>query len=229
MFTIDLLKGQGIPIKSRPGGMAISGVSIAVPLIIATIMFSSYVRNRIIISIQKRGITSFKTRTEKLSDVINQHKSLEKEKSLYNSCLSELRSSISRHTQWSPILVTIVQNVPDQVILTGLEVKRRFIRRKIPQTCGELAESKDDSKKQVEGPRSAGTHINVPVSTLTLTVVAVPQSDCDQAVRDFRQRLLNSDLLGPKLENINVSQDSDTFDGQNVVSYQIDCLFKPAL
>jgi len=213
MFTIDLLKGQGIPIKSRPPGVAISGVSIAVPLIIATIMFSSYVRNRIIISIQKRGIASFKTRTEKLSDVINQHKSLEKQKSLYNSCLSELRSSISRHTQWSPILVTIVQNLPDQVILTGLEVKQRFIRRKIPQ--------KDDSKKQVD--------ISVPASTLTMTVAAVPQSDCDQAVRDFRQRLLNSDLLGPKLENINVSQDSDTFDGQNVVSYQIDCLFKPAL
>jgi len=213
MFTIDLLKGQGVPIKSRPRGVAIGVAAIAVPLIIAIIMLSVYLRNKIIISIENRGIASYKTKTDKLSDAIKLHKSLQKEKNLYSNCLFELESSVRKPIQWSPVLATVVKNMPDQVVLTGLEVKRRFIKRKIPK--------KGEPKKQVD--------ISVPVSTLTMSVAVVPQPDCDQAVRDFRHRLLHSDFLRGKLENINVSQDSGTLDGQEVVSYQIDCLFKPAL
>ena len=45
MFTIDLLKGQGIPIKSRPTGIAISAAAVAVPVIIAIVMLGFYLRN----------------------------------------------------------------------------------------------------------------------------------------------------------------------------------------
>ena len=39
MFDIDLLKGQGIPIRSRPEGVAVAIVTVAVPVIIAIVMF----------------------------------------------------------------------------------------------------------------------------------------------------------------------------------------------
>ena len=35
--------------------------------------------------------------------------------------------------------------------------------------------------------------------------------------------------FAPKLEDIIISQKSDTFEGQEVVSYDIDCIFKPEL
>ena len=54
MFTIDLLKGQGIPIKSRPEGIVIAAVTLAVPIIIAVIIFSFYLNNSIVISIQRQ-------------------------------------------------------------------------------------------------------------------------------------------------------------------------------
>jgi len=213
MFTIDLLNGDGIPIKSRPEGMAIGGLTVIVPLTIATIMFSSYVHDRIVISVHKRTVTSYKTRTDELSDAVKLHKSFEKEKDLYSRCLYELESCIGGRTQWSPILTTVVRNIPDQVVLTKLDVKRRFIRKKVPQ--------KGDPKKKVD--------ISVPASTLTMNIAAVPQSNSDDVVRGFREYLLRSDSLRPKLEGINVSQESGKLGGQEVVSYQIDCLFKPAL
>ena len=213
MFTIDLLKGQCVPRKSTPGSIAAAVTTVVVPLIIAIAMFGFYVRNKIVISIQKHTIVNYETKIDELSDAIELQKSFEKKKDTYNSCLSEISSSLGRYTQWSPVLVTVVKNMPNSVVLTGLGVKQHSIRRRVRQ--------KDDPKKMVD--------ISVAVKTLQITVAGRPQSNCDQAIRNFSDRLRSSSLLGPKLENIRISQALGTLEGQDVVSYQIDCIFKPEL
>ena len=213
MFTIDLLKGQGVPAKSRPEGIAIAATALAVPIIIAIVMFGLYLRNKIIISIQKQTIVNYETKIDELSDAVELQKSFESEKNAVSSCLSEISTSIGRHTQWSPVLTALVKNMPDSVVLTDLEVKQSSVKRKVPK--------KDDPKKMID--------ISVPVRTLRINVCGNPQSDCDKAVRDFRDRLRSSALLGPKLENIRVSQRSGTLESRDVVSYQIECIFKPGL
>ena len=213
MFTIDLLKGQGIPAKSRPEGIAIAAATLAVPVIIAIVMFGLYLRNKIIISIKKQAIVNYETRIDELSDAVELQKSFEYEKNAISSCLSEVLTSIGGHTQWSPVLATLVKNMPDSVVLTDLEVKQGSVKRKVPK--------KDDPTKMID--------ISVPVRTLQIKVCGSPQSDCDKAVRDFRERLRSSTLLGPKLENIRVSQRLGTLEGRDVVSYQIECIFKPGL
>ena len=213
MFTIDLLKGQNVAIKSRPEGIAIAATTFAVPVIIAMVMFGFYLRTRIVMSVQKQGIINYDKKIAKLSDAVELQKSFEDEKNVINSNLSEVASAVGRHTQWSPVLVTLVKNLPDSVVLTKLEVKQRSIKKKVPK--------KDDPQKMVD--------ISVPVRTLQISVSGSPQHDCDKAVRDFRNRLRFSKLLEPKLEDIIVSQKADKLEGQDVVSYEIDCIFKPQL
>lgn len=211
MFTIDLLKGQCIPIKSRPESVAVTAVTFAVPVIIAIVMFGFYLSNGVVISVQKQRIVNYEANIDKLSDATELQKSFEQEKKAIGSCLSEVSSAIGRHTQWSPILVTMVKNMPDSMVLTKLEVKEHSVRRKVPK--------RNDPGKMVD--------ISVPVRTLQMSISGSPQYDCDRAVRDFRNSLRSSSLLGPKLEDIRVSQKSDTLEGQSVVSYEIDCIFKP--
>jgi len=213
MFTIDLLKGQGIPAKSRPEGIAIAAATLAVPVIIAIVMFGLYLRNKIIISVQKQAIANYETKIGGLSDAVELQKSFENEKNAISGCLSEASASLGRHTQWSPVLATLVKNMPDSVVMTELEVKQSSVKRKVPK--------KDDPEKMID--------ISVPVRTLRIKVCGSPQSDCDKAVRDFRERLRSSTLLGPKLENIRVSQRLGTLESREVVSYQIECIFKPGL
>ena len=213
MFTIDLLKGQGIPIKSRPEGIVIASVTLAVPIIIAIAMFGFYLRNRTIISIKKQDIVNYEAKIDKLSDAVKLQKSLENEKVVYSSCLSEVASSIDRHTQWSPILAELVQNMPDSVVLTGLDVRQTFLKRKVPQ--------EDDPQKKID--------ITVPVRTLHMSVYGGLQLSSSGAVREFRDRLLASTLIGPKLEDIRVSQRSTRVEDKNVISYEIDCIFKPGM
>jgi len=213
MFTIDLLKGRGIPIKSRPGGIAISAVAVAVPVLIAIVMLGIYLHNRIIISVNMRDITMHEAEIGKLSDLVKQLEALEKEKAACNDYLSEVKFSIARYTQWSLVLATVVENMPRTVVLNGLEVNQRSIRQKAPK--------KDDPNKTVD--------IDVPVRTLSMKVYTGAQSSGDELVKDFQSRLRSSAFLGPKLETITVAQETVTLDKQDVVMYQINCIFKPGL
>ncbi len=213
IFTIDLLNGQAIPLKSKPGGLAVVVATAVIPLIVAMGMFSLYVHNNNAVTVKQREITRCEAEAGKLSDAVKLQEALEKEKTTYKDSLSDVRSSIKRHTQWSPILTTLIENMPDSVVLTSIEVKHNSVKKKVPK--------KEDPKKTVE--------VDVLARTLRLTVSSGSQRNCDEAVREYRDRLRASPFLGPKLENIAVAQQSETRQGRDVVSYEINCLFKPGL
>jgi len=144
---------------------------------------------------------------------------LEKDKSAISNCLADVANSISRHTQWSPVLVAIVQNLPESVILNSLEVRQSSIKRKSIVKAGL---EKDNKDKEVD--------ISVTVRTLKLRVSGNPSYDCDSEIKAFRDRLRASNVLGSKLEDVViVSQGHDILDGREVVAYDIDCIFKPGL
>lgn len=211
MFTIDLLNGQAVPLKSKPGSLAIIVLSAAIPVTIAMWMLSFYHQNVIAASVKEKEIAKYQAEIDKLSGAVELHRVLEKKKTDFYSCLSEVRSSLKRHTQWSPVLTTIMENMPDSVVLNSLEVEHETVKKKVPK--------EDNPKKMVD--------IDVPVRVLRLTVSGSQQGDNDEAVRQFRDRIMASAFLGPKIEKIGVSQKSETLDGQDVVSYEISCVFKP--
>ncbi|MBC8470593.1 MAG: hypothetical protein H8D56_14070 [Planctomycetes bacterium] len=213
MFTIDLLKGQGVPLKSSPGGIAITAFTIAVPLYVLIIAFGFYANGKTYMSINQQEIVRCQSEIKKLSGAVGLQESLEKEKILYSDCLSEVKSSISKYIQWSPVLVTIVENMPGSVMLTALEVKQESVRKKVPKP--------DNPQEMVEQ--------SIPIKVLLMSVSGNPKYDCGKAVMDFQDSLRSSDFLGPKLESIGYSQKSETLKGQDVASYEIKCVFKETL
>ncbi len=213
MFTIDLLKGQNVPMKSSPGGIAIAAAAVVLPLTVAIIILGFYLNDKIIVSINEQEIIRCQAEIDKLSDAVEMQASLEKQKTIYGNYLSEVKSSINRYIQWSPVLVTLVENMPASVMLTELEVKQHTVRKKVPK--------KDNPQEMIEK--------NVPVRILRMSVSGSPQYNCDKAVKDFRDSLRFSAFLGPKLENIGVSQESGKLEGRDIASYDIDCVFKASL
>lgn len=211
MFTIDLLNGQATPMKSRPAGLAIVAVTAVVPVTVALGMVHLYLNNNAALATIEQQIVRYEADAGKFTDAVIQQEALKKERIAYSKCLSEVSSSIKRHTQWSPVLTTLTESMPDSVVLTSLEVEHNSVKKKVPK--------KDDPQKTVD--------IDVLVRTLRLTVSGRSAGNCDEAVRDFRDRLRSSAFLGPKLENIGVSQKSETLEGRDVVSYEISCIFKP--
>jgi hypothetical protein len=213
MFTIDLLKGQGMPLKTRPGGVAIVAATAVLPVLLAIGMFGIYLNNKVVLSLAERELVKSKEKIDQFSDALEQREVLMKEKMTYKNCLSEVADAIKKYTQWSPILTMVVENMPESVALTSLEVERNFIKKKVP---------KKDDPEQME-------QVDVLVRVLHLRVRGAAQSDCDENVRLFQDHLRTSDVLGPRLENIRVSRDFETVQDQPVYSYEIICKFKPGL
>lgn len=212
-FTIDLLKGQGVPPKSGPAGVAIGAITALVPVIFVIAILGSYLNHEVLVSVKQREIVVLKEKTNKLSDAVENQRKLEQEKFQYGLCISEVNSSIDKYTQWSPVLTTLVENMPGTVVLTELSVKQDSVETEVPKP--------DDPTKKIK--------INVPVNKLSLCVSDQGQGNCDEAVRTFRDRLRSSPLLGPMLAKIDVSHRTDNLGGKDIVFYEIHCLFKPEL
>lgn len=212
MYTIDLLKGQGIPTKTSPLGIAIVVATPVVPAIAVVIMIALYLHNRIVINVQDHQIDHYKTKAAELLNDVQQQRTFESQKALHANCLSEVNSFVTRYFQWSAVLTTLVDNLPESLVLNALEIGQSSVKRKVPK--------KDDPQKIVD--------LALPVKTLKLTVCGSTESD-NNSVKQFRESLRVYEFLGSKLENIAVSQQARTLNGKDVVSYEIDCVFKPKL
>ncbi len=213
IFKIDLLKGEGIPPKSGPTGIVIAAVTAFVPVIIAMTLLGQHFHNKVTMKIKQQDIIKLESKTEKLSDAVEIQKSLEREKAFYNACLVDVKKSIEKYTQWSPALMTIVENMPPSVVLTDLVVEQDSVEKDVPK--------KDDPSKTLP--------MKVLVTKLLLRVSDNGQGNCDKAVKEFRDNLSSSPVLASKLENIIPSQKSEKEGGRDVVSYELNCLFRPEL
>lgn len=213
MFTIDLLKGQGIPEKSRPEKVIVVAVAAAVPIVVAIIMFGIYLSNQIGLSVQKQELAAVQKKIDSLSNSLTVQKSFVAEKQKIRQFMTDAAKAIDRHTQWTDILVTLVRSMPDSLILTGISVEQHNARLKIPD--------KNNPGSTVE--------VSVPARTLNLSLGGRAANTSDKEVREFRDKLRNSEKLGSKLEDIIVSQEVNMDSGREVISYEMKCIFKPQI
>lgn len=214
MFTIDLLKGQGIAAKSKVENIVAASLTISVPVIVVIVMLSFYLSNSVAMAMNKKQAANYERKIAEYSKAVKMQKSFESEKENICYSLSEVASSIDSFTQWSPVIVTIVENMPDSMILTEFELKPRKVKRLVPQ--------KDNPKNMV----NAGVLINI----LKISVCGSPRTNYDEKVRAFSDRLSSSKLLKEsRLEEIRVSQEVDKKRGQDVIIYEMECIFGPKL
>jgi len=217
MFTIDLLKGQGRPVRTRPKGIAIFVATFVVPMLVAILMAGYYYNNKVVISINKQNVANYTTQIERLTETLKLKESWDRDKTNLSSCLSDVASSIGTHTQWSPIIVSLVQNLPNSSVLSSLEVRQASIIKKASAIAEKDKKDKTDDTSVI-------------VRTLRMRLCGNPNSDFDREIKTFRDRLLASNVLGTKLEDVVIaSQTNEIMDGRDVISYDIDCIFKPGI
>jgi Tfp pilus assembly protein PilN len=213
MFTIDLLKGQGIPARSRPEGIVATAVTVVLPVAIALTMLGIYLSNRVVINIQKKEIAGYEKKIAGLSDEVKVHKNYEKQKSEVKQRISETADAISDRQQWSDILVTIVENLPDSLVLERMAVESRPTKVKI-------TDPKNPKKKKNK---------TVMRRSLLLTFGGSAGEVSNRQVQAFRDKLKVSKVLGPQVEDIPVSQRVEMADGREVITYEMKCILKPQI
>jgi len=209
MFTIDLLKGHGVPIKSKPGGRFLVAFSFIVPVVFASVVFGNYLHNRIVIVAQKGQAKNYKLKIAELRTQLEFREATKQQKNVLNSCRRELVEAIRRQTQWSPVLLALLQSLPETAILEHLEVKSQSVTKKVPR--------RDFPGETI--------NISVPKRTLEIKLSLNAQDDTDEMVENFRYQLNYSPLLAGKIDDIAVVEQTAEERTETIV-YKIECVFE---
>jgi len=101
------------------------------------------------------------------------------------------------------------------MVLTSLTAELKQVTRTVPR--------KDDPEKT--------DNISVPKRILVLNISGAQPGNYAIVIKELRENLKSSTSLGPKLEDIIVSQsqESGKLGDEKVVSYKINCNFKTGL
>lgn len=212
MIKIDLLKGRGLANKNIAQNITVMLIAVAVPAVLALIMTLCLAHFKITGSIQKKRIANYQARIEQSAQTLAFRKSLENETQTIAKCMSEVCTSIGKYAQWSPVIESVVQNIPDSMVLTKLE-----------------AEQKSSKIKKPDGDNSKSEMVNAIVRTLNITVSGNWGIDYDKDVQEFKNKLNSSPSIGPNLSQIRVSRKSQGFDNKETACYEIACTFKPSM
>jgi Tfp pilus assembly protein PilN len=211
-YTIDLLKGEGLPIQSRPGGVVFACLLVVVPLLVGIGAVRVYMDGEVVIAIQKHQLSKLEAGIEVLSGAVQKKQAMEKEKAQAARMLSDVKSALGGRTQWSPTLASLVESLSDTLVLTKLEARQGTTRGKVP--------AKDDPARKIE--------VSIPVRELKICVCGKDKESSSEAVRKLQESLRSCPTIGPMLDTITVSQDATTLESQQAALYELNCVFKPA-
>ena len=209
MLNIDMLKGQGIPIKSRPGAAFLLALIIAIPVLAAMAVTAEYINGKIELSTLKNEWSDIENKISQLSSGVKFQASDRRKINNINACFVEVHEVLEYHIQWTPVFVALIENLPDKLFLEKLTV--------------------DTYPQQTEVPKRSDplefVSVDVPKSTVYIDLYSHLADYDGKNVQDYIEQLNSLESLKEKVESIRpLSQITDKQAG--VKRYSIKCVFK---
>lgn len=211
MFTIDLLKGNGIPQKVSPTKTALKVVPFLIPAFIAVVMFVQYRYNNTVMAMGKANIDKFETKVADLADVTARYEKYIAETAAAKKQMIDVTKALSRHGQWTDVIRTLVEELPKSIAIKQLDLKR------------------STTKKRTVDPNDKEKMITVSLIKRTLIIVVYgnPSAQTDQAVHEYLNKLNGSKNFSSIIDVIRIaSQQEERFDDKNNAVYEIECVLK---
>lgn len=206
MHTIDLLRGQGIPAKTTLGSLLMIIVIIAVPILAAAWMVDRYIQDETDIGIKQQAIAKQQETIEQFADAVKLKETVLNQQKAMRGKLSEVSSYIGRYIQWSPVLITLVENMPRGMVMNALKADSTIERQRVA--------GGNDPKSTIK-------------RKLVIDISGTERRDYNDDIEKYSRYLKSSPELGPKLEKIEFSQKPGTSGDINTVSYTMNLMFKP--
>ena len=209
MYRIDLLKGQGVPPRPQPLGVALSVATVAVPEVVLLVLIGLALDTRITTAVRQRELTKVRTSLDRTAEALKQRESLQETKADATLRLREVKDLLARHTPWTEILTAIAEYMPPSLTLTSVTVRQEQAR----------------TKKL--GPTKAGkTDPPVPVRRMEIRVCDEGRAADSEDVRVFRDHLYRCPAMESRLEPIEVTQEPGRLGDREVIYYRLDCVFE---
>lgn len=208
MHTIDLLRGRGIPAKTTLIGVFLAAITVLAPLGAAAALIDRYFTNEASLEVQVHQLALESKKLDSYSEAIREREAMERNKRKIKNLLAQIAEFTKEQIQWSPIFTTLVEHMPEKMIITSLEAVRKNTSIVVP--------SKDDA--------NTNTRITVPKRSLVIDIAGKKNEDHDDAVMQLRNELASSPALEERLDDVVISHRAGAEEG--TVSYEVVCVFE---
>ncbi|MEN8126845.1 MAG: hypothetical protein ABFR90_03470 [Planctomycetota bacterium] len=210
MFSIDLLKGKGLPRKLDVKRSALKAVPVLIPLLAMTVFATSYQRDRAAIQTHRQTLQSNQQQLEQYTkDVIEYNKINTRIKGM-EKCLRDISKALSYRIQVSDVLVEMVQSLPQTIFVYEMKMDRNTIRQKIQQEGSGVMMQRLIVRRH-----------------LKLVLCGYNAEQSDVAVQKYVNKLEQSPLLSEIFVEIKPStRQQGEVDGRPAIYYEIDCVLQ---
>ncbi len=207
MFSIDLLKGKGLPHRSSPKRALMKAVSFLIPIMAVMAWAASYQHDCRLTIEQKAAAEENQSVIEVASKAIKTFQQINSSTADMNRCLDALTAALSYRVQVSDLLVAFVQNLPDEIIIYEVDIDREAVMEKVKNTQKNVMEQ----------------HLAVD-REMKLTLCGFDSESSDQLVQDYVDRLKQSEMLSTVFADIKpTAQQRGVVDGRSATYYEIEC------
>ena len=210
MFTIDLLKGRGLPPRSKPVFVALMMIPFAIPLL-GTIVLAAHCRyTGAVISNQRQVINENQQKMDRLADDVARYNSLNKQIIAARERLKSVSAAMGYRVQVTNLIIELSKTLPDPLVLTNFD----FVRN-------------DTRRKETDEKTGNVVYIMVVRRKLKLTVGGFDGADADQQVHQYMQNIRNSEILGGAFPDVRIAgRNEGQMDGRPAAFYEIECILK---
>ncbi len=210
MHTVDLLNGQGIPTRTTFVTLAIVAAMVVVPFTVAAALADRYLQNGETIAMRRHETAKHQAIVDEFVDSVTVKESIEKRGDVIHGKLLEVSSCVGDYVQWSPVIEILAKNMPAKMVMSKLSAQSRLGKRRVPRRY------------------EPGKTIDVPFSkrTLVLDISGDLPGKYETIVRDYRNRLKSSPLLGPKLQDITASKKPLGTGDDKTISWTMNLIFE---
>jgi hypothetical protein len=205
MFEIDLLKGEGRPVKSQPWAVALVTAPFLIPLVTTILLVSFYIADGITI----RNMDEQMTRADaKLKTLLSTRGDRDKAQIQLDSaakCSIEIAGAVKNHVQWSDVIHEISDTLPASVVVYKFSASR---------------------EKQAPRPDKSGKPQIGYKFTIMIGAYDVGEAG-GGSIGKFIEAMKSSKVLGQRIESIRpVSNQNGSFNGRDVAVFDIECVIK---
>jgi hypothetical protein len=210
MFSIDLLKGKGLPEKVDLKKSTLKALPILIPVLAVTLFASTYQRDKTLLQDQQRTLSTNQRQLQLHREDISEYNKMNVKIKGMEKCLDDISKAMSYRVQVSEVFVELVQALPENIFVYEMELDRSAAQEKIQQP------DSDEVKQQLVIRRK-----------LDLVLCGYDADKSDAAVQEYVNALKQSPLLTEVFAEIKPpARQQGEVDGRAAIYYEIECILR---
>jgi hypothetical protein len=210
MFSIDLLKGKGLPEKVDLKKSTLKALPILIPVLAVTLFASTYQRDKALLQDQQRTLSTNQRQLQLHREDISEYNKMNVKIKGMEKCLDDISKAMSYRVQVSEVFVELVQTLPENIFVYEMELDRSAAQEKIQQP------DSDEVKQQLVIRRK-----------LDLVLCGYDADKSDAAVQEYVNALKQSPLLTEVFAEIKPpARQQGEVDGRAAIYYEIECILR---